>query len=760
MKRRIPLAPQEGWLTLGLVLLICLTLAWSVDGVRWVLGRDEYLDFLVLAATGGVLAGFIGAKVGWGRWLTFLIGSIFAALIVPLLTGLLQYPDGASLHDLYEVTAEASVAAYIDIVVLGKVATAQYLHHVMSIGLLIWGTSMFASFAVFGHHRSLNAVVVVGVVLVGNMAFTRENQLSLLVLFSLAALFLLIRAHVYDEQSEWLRRRIGDPASISTVYLRGGTTFIAITVAASFLLTQTASSAPLAGAWGGLGDGLIGLSRAVSRYLPTGGSTRSIGVTFGSGSVVKQVWESDPSPAFTVTRDPSDKRDYYWRAITSDFIDLTSWSQSRPTQVDRPAGTSVFDQLADDVDEAGRHSVTVTVTPDGFRDALILSPETPVKVNQDVRLEYVGQGGYFSRLDRGGGTGPYTVTALVSERGDEPGQVNTTALRATDTDYPQDIDDLYTQTVPGSLGKNALLLRDKVRNEAFSSAPVDLANELYDELRSSAYFYTTDVRDLPCGGLSSVECFATYKRGFCQYYAITMAVILRDLGVPTRIAEGFLPGSRQGSPATELVRNSNAHAWVEVYFNGFGWVAYDPTGAGLPTQIGPMPSGRPAAASPSASGSARPAASRRDPRELGELDPGGTGAAGGLGPGGVAGPLIAVTVLLLLVVGGLALAVWQRGPRGATTADGAYGMVTRTASRFGFGPRPTQTVYEFAGALGDVLPDVRPELETVARAKVESVYARQILGEERLESLRAAQRRLRVGLLRLLFRRRQRRRRR
>ena len=46
MKRRIPLAPAEGWLTLGLVLLMCLTLAWSLDDARWVLGRDEYLDFL------------------------------------------------------------------------------------------------------------------------------------------------------------------------------------------------------------------------------------------------------------------------------------------------------------------------------------------------------------------------------------------------------------------------------------------------------------------------------------------------------------------------------------------------------------------------------------------------------------------------------------------------------------------------------------------------------------------------------------------
>ena len=117
-------------------------------------------------------------------------------------------------------------------------------------------------------------------------------------------------------------------------------------------------------------------------------------------------------------------------------------------------------------------------------------------------------------------------------------------------------------------------------------------------------------------------------------------------------------------------------------------------------------------------------------------------------------------VLLLLIVGGVAFITWQRGPRGATSADGAYGTVTRIASRFGFGPRPAQTVYEYASSLGDVLPTVRPELETVAQAKVESIYARQVLGQERLDSLRAAQRRLRVGLLRLALRRKERPRRR
>ena len=77
---------------------------------------------------------------------------------------------------------------------------------------------MFASYAVFGHRRPLNAVVVVGLLLVANMSdHLRQDQLCLLVVFSLASLFLLIRAHVFEEQSEWLRRRIGDPASIATV---------------------------------------------------------------------------------------------------------------------------------------------------------------------------------------------------------------------------------------------------------------------------------------------------------------------------------------------------------------------------------------------------------------------------------------------------------------------------------------------------------------------------------------------------------------
>jgi transglutaminase-like putative cysteine protease len=756
-RRRFPLAPAEGWVTLGLVLLLSLTLAWSLDDARWVLGRETYLDFLPLAALAGVLSGFVGPKAGWSRWQTYFVGSVFAALIVPLFAGSVAHAQaGASLHDLYVATSTSVVAAYGDIVLRNQASTIQYLHYVLALGLVTWATSMFASYAVFGHRRPLSAVTVVGLLLVGNMALTINDQLTYLVLFSLAALFLLIRGHVLEEQSEWLRRRIGDPASIASVYLRGGTAFITVAVAGALLLTQTAASKPLAGAWGGVSDGLVVLSRSLQRFLPAGGANRSLGVSFSPNVTVSLVWNSESTLAVTIQRPPPDKTDYYWRAYTYDRIELTGWSISSTSTVVRASGDPLLEGQADDVPLEGRKELAVTITPEDFNESTILSPQTPVRVDVPTRLTVVGSG-YFATVDRDGGNGPYGLRALVPVTGDGPGELNEEALRAAGQDYPQEVQALYLDVVEGSIGPDAQVLENKIVAEARSQAPYDLAAQVVKELQSSTYVYQKDVRDLDCAGISTVECFARFKRGFCQYYAATMAVILRHLGVPTRIAQGFLPGSRDPNTGVERILYSNSHAWVEVYFPGYDWVTFDPTGGGV-ALIAPLPSGKPVA-----SGSPRASGSGAIPTRPIERDPFANDPSGARTSGSRAsaiGPLVAVTLLLLLVVGGIAFVVWQRGPRGATSADRAYGTVARVASRFGFGPRPNETVYEFAGALSDVLPTARPELQTVARAKVETAYGREILGDERLAALRSAQRRLRVMLLRLAFRRKDRRRRR
>ena len=759
MRRRIALAPAEGWLTLGLVLLICLTMAWALDDARWVLGRAKYLDYLVVAAIGGVLVGFIGPKVGWGRWLTYLIGSIFAALIVPMITTFAGLPAGetaVSIHQLFQATSDSVVDAYMDIAYRGLPSTIEYLHFIYAFGLLVWATSMFASYAVFGHRRPMNAVIVVGLVLVANMAITENDQLWFLVLYSLASLFLLIRSHVFDEQSEWLRRRIGDPSSISSVYLRGGTIFIGVAVAGSVLLTQTAASAPLAGAFDGVQDNLIDISRAVSRFLPTGGQTRAIGLAFGGSTQVQQVWNTDSATALVVHRDPTDKGVYYWRAWTYDQIGLKGWSASTKTTVIRPAGGSILDKLPDDVVPAALHPFTFTVQPDGFHGPTIFSPGTPTEVNEDTRLTTVGPG-YFATLERdGGGLAPYTATALTQVGGNKAGELNDAALEAAGIEYPQSIKDLYLGVAADQIGDNARKLEQRIKAEAKSATPYDLAKAIVKDLQDSANFkYTTDVRDVDCSAISTVECFATFKKGFCQYYAPTMAVLLRDMGVPTRMVEGFLPGAVDSHTGIETIPFSSAHAWVEVYFPGYGWVMFDPTGGEL-SQVPPLPSGKPIASTgPQGTVKQLPLPSHKE-----DIGGGASGSAGSpKPPSRPLAPLLAVGGLVLLVIGLLAFIAWRRGPRGPTSADGAYGTVTRIASRFGFGPRPAQTVYEYAGSLGEILPDARPELEMVAHAKVEAVYAHQILGEERIASLKAAQRRLRVSLLRLAFHRKERRKR-
>ena len=72
--------------------------------------------------------------------------------------------------------------------------------------------------------------------------------------------------------------------------------------------------------------------------------------------------------------------------------------------------------------------------------------------------------------------------------------------------------------------------------------------------------------------------FVTHtKRGYCQHFAGAMALMLRYLGIPARVAEGFTSGQYSNASGTWTVTDHDAHAWVEVWFKGYGWLPFDPT---------------------------------------------------------------------------------------------------------------------------------------------------------------------------------------
>jgi len=597
--------------------------------------------------------------------------------------------------------------------------------------------------------------VVGGLVLIVNMAATGNDQVRFLVIYSAASLFLLVTMHALDERTTWIRRRIGDPSTISQLYLSGGTVFIVVAVVGSVLLMGNANSAPLKGAWTGVDRWLIDLSDDLQAFLPQGGDQRPGPVSFGNQSRVSGRWYASEATAFTAKVPPLEA-DLYWRAGAWDkFVFPNVWDQSTPqTPTPVNAGDSLLTGVKDSPDDTTARSLSLTVTLDGYTEPRLLSPGSPSTVDIATTLNTTPEGQFVgvSRSD----PVTYTVKALLWKVGNDA--LNAARLREASTDYAPDIKARYTtgweQSLP--VGGEAMKLRDDIWSKLTDPTPYDFAKAIETRFRNNKEFeYDPDVVELPCNSVGLAECFAAAKRGYCMHYATAMVMMLRSKDIPARLAQGFLPGKLDLGSNIETVTMSNAHAWVEVYFPGYGWQPFDPTGGaqGSEPLSGALPAGV-----PSGSATPKPSSSLKDsdtPRpSRGDRDEGAENLGGVINRGWSPGMLIVFALLLVVAAGGIASIVWWRGPRGEVTPDSAWGTVGRLAARFGFGPRPTQTVYEYASTLGAAVPIAKVDLETVARAKVETAYARKHLSNDRLRGLRDANRRLRVNLLRLVLRRR------
>jgi transglutaminase-like putative cysteine protease len=749
--RSEPWPAADAWLTLALVCVMAAVLAWSIDDGAWILGRQHLTDFLVPITVAAVVVGFAGAQLGWSRWTTHLVGAAIAAFVIPVVTGRLLEPDVVNPVELYGIAARVVAAVWTDFVVLRKVTTLEFGHYMLVFGIAAWATGQYAGYTVFGHRRPFDAVLALGLLLLASMSINEHDQFPSLIVFTVAALLLMNRTHAIEERGRWVRSQIGEPAAVRMSFLRGGALFVAAAVVGAVALTATARSAPLQAWFADLPQRLVDLSASVQRFLPTGGSNRSIAaIAFGSTIPIANRWGSQDGAAFSVVLPATETDRFYWRAVAYSRFDLNAWAFGSTRTTSRPSGSPVLDGQVDDPGQlTGRRPVSFTVRPDVYRGDVVMAPQTVVTVDRPASLTTVGAGGYFASLTASGG-GPYQVTALVPIRGDEePGALTENRLRSAGTDYPSEVRALYLDVPREALGPQATALLERVRQEVAGPTPYDTAAGLVAFFRDPGNFtYDTDLRDTRCDGLSTVECFVQTRRGFCQWYATTMAILLRELGIPARYVEGFLPGARANG--VETVLYSSAHAWVEVYFPRYGWVEFDPTGGGI-ARNEPLPSGEPvpqATLDPNASAAPIDAPNPGD--EPGDEDLGGV--TGGAGPTSSALPFILLVIVLAGVLAMLVVRAAVRGPGGELSVDQAWRGIVSLARRLGLGPRPAQTVYEYAGTLGEAMPGVRPELETIARAKVEVAYGRQRLGTNRLRAVGEAHRRLRVSLLRLAIR--------
>jgi transglutaminase-like putative cysteine protease len=151
--------------------------------------------------------------------------------------------------------------------------------------------------------------------------------------------------------------------------------------------------------------------------------------------------------------------------------------------------------------------------------------------------------------------------------------VNPAKLRAARSDYPEDIRALYLQ-LP-SLDARIPELSKSVAGRA--RTPYDKAVAVESYLRSR-YTYTLNLTGKPGDDPLAHFLFET-RAGHCEYFASAMTIMLRTLGIASREVNGFLPGEYNDLAGDYIVRASDAHSWVEVYFPGSGWITFDPTPA-------------------------------------------------------------------------------------------------------------------------------------------------------------------------------------
>ena len=147
-------------------------------------------------------------------------------------------------------------------------------------------------------------------------------------------------------------------------------------------------------------------------------------------------------------------------------------------------------------------------------------------------------------------------------------------LRAAGRNYPATIADVYLrlpQTDP-----RIPRLASQITSSAKSNYDKALVIENY--LRSR-FGYTLQLPEKEAKDPIANFLFAR-KQGHCEYFASSMAVMLRTLGIPSRVVNGFRSDEFNDITGSYVVRAKHAHSWVEAYFPGYGWQTFDPTPAG------------------------------------------------------------------------------------------------------------------------------------------------------------------------------------
>jgi transglutaminase-like putative cysteine protease len=313
---------------------------------------------------------------------------------------------------------------------------------------------------------------------------------------------------------------------------------------------------------------------------------------------VEYVWNADydgirfPKKPTTVLKIKAGRNVPYWRATTLDHFVRDHWVED--AEVILPTVDGDREELTADWSlppGAGdpRNWTRQEVTVEALRDRHLVGASVPIAFEEGTAAAYGSGIAFVSRLRRGY---DYNVWSYV--RQPRPAQLTRSPAR-----YPAQLtagSPFLTVDRGVSVPPFGVPGRDAVVQDLLVVGGLSAYTPLYRQARNvvkgapnpyaavvalEAWFRTSNEFRYDEGPPASrgrpplVAFVAGHRRGYCQHFAGAMALMLRYLGIPARVAAGFTSGTFGGGEWT--VSDTNAHTWVEVWFDGYGWLPFDPT---------------------------------------------------------------------------------------------------------------------------------------------------------------------------------------
>ena len=662
---RIPIALRGTAAGTALCGLTIFATTWTLLATGWVDGASG--AFVVGMAA--VLEAAVLAYARVSRVLAAVLIPVLAlAAIIPATISALPFDGDASPWHLITRYLGAS---------LGGLATTQDWSFSVGLCAVIWICGYWMTWLALREHRGVFAVVPVYIVLATNVLNARSDHDPALPTVLTVGFSFLVIANAYLDALlvRWQKRNIRALPGIRAGMV-GSTAVIGVGIIILGSVLPRATSTDISGQFftggGSNGHG----SRGAGGAEGNGPATIGFNVNTQPGGPLI----SNPKPVLTYTADTN--APVFLRVINDTTFNAGNWyPEHAVTTYDRGivftslpfrAGSLPIDSARSDgalASDTVRITALIKLRPHATDDqGRALFPGDAQSVNANgIVMGTVDENNGGDRLltadsvqigSNGGAT--ITTTGLVST-------ATAAQLRIAGTDYPA-----YTQryTVLGddshSARTIAALARDWTKG---TTNPYDSASAIEQHLRDPSQFtYTLSPPTPPPAQWPIVYFLTTSHRGYCQYFASAMGTMLRSLGIPARLVNGYGPGAtlatgnRHGQ-REQQVTTSDAHTWVEAYFPGYGWVPFEPT---PPSSVGDyVPFGRGAAAT---QGATSPSAGAQKPgfSEPLPLPPGDTHTSAPAKPRSAATPdfrLVSVSAAGFIGVSLLGAALWLLLPQ-------------------------------------------------------------------------------------------------